>query len=131
MKASFIEHWDGTTWNVIASPYVGESALSGVTATSANDVWAVGYNYNSRIRQQPLDESLLTVENGMGACPFPFSVLGHYCSGRDFIQPLSTAINSSGSSINTICPECSNTCRWVLGIFSAISTAPAIGVTQS
>jgi hypothetical protein len=68
---------------------------------------------------------------GWAACPFPFSVLGHYCSGRDFIQPLSTAISSSGSSINTICPECSNTCRWVLGIFSAISTAPAIGVTQS
>ena len=40
-----IEHWDGTSWTVASSPKVhGSSAfLQGIAATSANDVWAVGF----------------------------------------------------------------------------------------
>lgn len=39
-----IEHWDGSAWTVVASPKTQStySVLSGVTAVSANDVWAVG-----------------------------------------------------------------------------------------
>ncbi len=37
-----IEHWDGTSWSVVSSPAVSQSWLTGVTAVSANDVWAVG-----------------------------------------------------------------------------------------
>src|SRR5205823_11017357 len=42
---TLIEHWNGTTWSVISSPNVGSgwNLLSGVTAVSANNVWAVGY----------------------------------------------------------------------------------------
>jgi hypothetical protein len=42
---TIIEHWDGVAWTVVASPNVGVShnILVGVTAVSANDVWAVGY----------------------------------------------------------------------------------------
>jgi len=42
---ALIQHWDGTRWNVVSGPSVGGasgSALYGVTAVSANDVWAVG-----------------------------------------------------------------------------------------
>jgi hypothetical protein len=41
---TLIEHWDGTTWSVVASPNVGpkDNLLQGVSAVSANDVWAVG-----------------------------------------------------------------------------------------
>ncbi len=37
-------HWDGTTWSTVPSPNSGpgNSAFSGVTVRSPNDVWAVG-----------------------------------------------------------------------------------------
>lgn len=37
---SLIEHWNGTSWSVVPNP--GRTALQGVTAITANDVWAVG-----------------------------------------------------------------------------------------
>lgn len=47
-----IEHYNGTTWSMVSSPYIATSntnELLGVTAISSNDVWAVGYaNQNSR-----------------------------------------------------------------------------------
>jgi hypothetical protein len=43
--ATLIEHWNGTAWSVVPSPTVGTSPyLNGVTATSASNVWAVGYD---------------------------------------------------------------------------------------
>jgi hypothetical protein len=43
------EHWNGSTWNVVASPNVGSSgnSLTGVTAISASNIWAVGSYVNS------------------------------------------------------------------------------------
>jgi hypothetical protein len=40
-----IEHWDGTSWSIVASPNPnpgGSSTLQGIAAISANDIWAVG-----------------------------------------------------------------------------------------
>jgi hypothetical protein len=40
-----IEHWDGTSWSIVASPNPnpgGASTLQGIAAISANDIWAVG-----------------------------------------------------------------------------------------
>src|SRR6516164_5884185 len=40
-----IEHWDGTSWSIVASPNPnpgGSSSLDGIAAISANDIWAVG-----------------------------------------------------------------------------------------
>ncbi len=40
---TLIEHWNGTDWSIVSSPSPGTgSALGGVTASSATDVWAVG-----------------------------------------------------------------------------------------
>jgi hypothetical protein len=45
---ALIEHWDGSSWNVVPSPNVGGGSpsafneLSGVAAVSANNVWPVG-----------------------------------------------------------------------------------------
>lgn len=39
------EHWDGTSWSIVASPNAtgaANSYLYSVSATSSNDVWAVG-----------------------------------------------------------------------------------------
>ena len=43
---TLIEHWNGTSWSVTASPNVGKSSndLSAVTPIAPNDVWAAGYS---------------------------------------------------------------------------------------
>jgi hypothetical protein len=39
-----IEHWDGSSWTVIPAPAAGApSMLNGISADSATDAWAVGY----------------------------------------------------------------------------------------
>src|SRR6266699_3438247 len=39
-----IEHWDGTSWSIVASPNPNTiNVLNGITAISSNDIWAVGY----------------------------------------------------------------------------------------
>ncbi len=45
---TFIEHWDGTAWSIVPSPNPAGSTttyLTGVSALSANDVWAVGHSH--------------------------------------------------------------------------------------
>lgn len=41
---TLILHWDGTRWSQVASPNIagGSNQLFGITAISANDIWAVG-----------------------------------------------------------------------------------------
>ena len=45
---TLIEHWDGSSWKIVPSPNVGphsqyqSNQLYGITAVSANDVWAFG-----------------------------------------------------------------------------------------
>jgi hypothetical protein len=45
IQQTLIEHWDGTAWTVVPSPNIGTESnqLLGVSALSANNVWAVGY----------------------------------------------------------------------------------------
>ncbi len=47
---TLIEHWNGTSWKKVASPDPGGQArnnfLTGVTATSAGNAWAVGKYFN-------------------------------------------------------------------------------------
>src|SRR5207249_1483611 len=44
-SGTLIEHWDGNQLSIVPSPNVGPASnhLSAVAASSANDVWAVGY----------------------------------------------------------------------------------------
>jgi len=47
IRQTLTEHWDGSNWNVVASPNPeGDTfvELNGVAAISANDVWAVGHS---------------------------------------------------------------------------------------
>jgi hypothetical protein len=48
---TLIEHWNGTAWKQVASPNPGGSSndntLYGVAATSATNIWAVGYYDNT------------------------------------------------------------------------------------
>jgi hypothetical protein len=45
VNQTLIEHWNGHKWSVVASPNVGtqNNELSGVTAISATNIWAVGF----------------------------------------------------------------------------------------
>ena len=44
---TLVEHWNGTTWKVVPSPSPSGhyNYLAGIAATSAHNVWAVGYTY--------------------------------------------------------------------------------------
>ena len=45
VQQTLTEHWNGTSWNIIASPNPSGlpiSYLAGVSASSSNDVWSVG-----------------------------------------------------------------------------------------
>jgi hypothetical protein len=55
---TLIEQWNGTQWQVVPSPNVGtgNNSLSGVTALSANDIWAVGFYINAKGVTQTLIE---------------------------------------------------------------------------
>src|SRR6266702_774346 len=58
-ERTLIEHWNGTSWSVVKSPNVWLSTnyLSGVTAVSATDVWAVGTYDNSSGQELTLIEN--------------------------------------------------------------------------
>jgi len=45
---TLVEHWDGTRWRIVPSPNGGsyDNVLEGVTALSADDIWAVGESTN-------------------------------------------------------------------------------------
>ncbi len=46
-QQALIEHWDGTAWTHVPSPQPGRaSSLTSVSASSADDVWAVGTIYD-------------------------------------------------------------------------------------
>src|SRR5437868_1606137 len=44
VEQTFIEHWNGKQWSIVASPSPSTQTnfLLGVTTVSTNDVWAVG-----------------------------------------------------------------------------------------
>lgn len=58
---TLIEHWNGTSWSLVASPTIsntvyGVFALHAVTALASNDIWAVGSEYSSSTGLQMLVE---------------------------------------------------------------------------
>lgn len=59
-QAPLVEHWDGTSWSYVRSPYYHHSpqtVLSDVAMVSSNDVWAVGSYYSGpTLQYQPLAE---------------------------------------------------------------------------
>ena len=42
-RTPLIEHWNGTRWSVVDSPFKGLGELTGMAALSADDIWAVGF----------------------------------------------------------------------------------------
>jgi hypothetical protein len=50
------EHWNGSAWSVVASASISQPTgrLTGVSARSAGDVWAVGYTESGGSNGQPV-----------------------------------------------------------------------------
>ena len=61
LSQTLIEHWNGTAWTQVPSPNAPstDNELSGVTATSATDAWAVGDSGPS-----PFTQALIVHWNG-------------------------------------------------------------------
>jgi uncharacterized protein (TIGR03118 family) len=60
-RKAAIEHWDGTSWSIVPSPNATKSPgldsfLNGITAISANNIWAVGLADTSLGGQATLTE---------------------------------------------------------------------------
>lgn len=58
-QQTLIEHWNGTRWQIVASPNPSSTynVLNAVVAVSARDVWAVGYSASaSGVSTQTLTE---------------------------------------------------------------------------
>ena len=50
-----VEHWNGSRWTRLTTPNPGVADyLTGIAATSATDVWAVGYEWISNVVELPL-----------------------------------------------------------------------------
>ena len=75
VQQTLIEQWNGTMWSVVASPSPGSSnnSLNGVTAVSASNIWAVGFQQNSGAVQQTLIEQWNGSSWSVVASPSPGS----------------------------------------------------------
>ena len=59
VKRTLIQHFNGSTWDIVSSPNPrGDTftQLHSVSATSANDVWAVGSSHNGNLPSRTLIE---------------------------------------------------------------------------
>jgi len=65
VSRSVIEHWNGSSWSVVASPNIGagHNVLTGVAARSATDLYAVGY-YDDVTGSIPIRRTLWLRGNG-------------------------------------------------------------------
>jgi hypothetical protein len=72
---TLIEHWNGTTWKVIASPNItGSDILNSVVAVSTSDVWSVGVSYNNSGPTQTLIEHWNGSNWQVVVSPNPFTI---------------------------------------------------------
>ena len=62
---SLIQHWDGAQWNIVTSPSPDKqfNELRGVAALSANNVWAVGYRGGTK-SETPIETLILHWDGG-------------------------------------------------------------------
>lgn len=74
VKRTLIEHFDGSTWNIVQSPNPLtdiNSVLRSVSGKSANDVWAVGASHNGRLPSRTLIEHWDGTQWSIVASPSP------------------------------------------------------------
>lgn len=55
-KGTYVLHYDGNRWNTVPSPNTKRSFnhLTGIGASGANDIWAVGFTQDNGVETRPL-----------------------------------------------------------------------------
>jgi hypothetical protein len=81
-------HWNGSSWSVVSSPNVGNgnNFLGGVSALSANDVWAVGYYRDTTLNA---NRTLVLHWNGSSWSVVPSSNQGNADNGFSSVTRIS------------------------------------------
>jgi hypothetical protein len=74
----YVLHWDGTAWSLVRTPNRGGegSLLNGITALSADDVWAVGQTQQLNGAIRPLTEQFNGTMWSLAGSPAPGSADG-------------------------------------------------------
>ena len=90
--SALIEHWDGTSWS---AQYLRTTAsLRGVTASAANDVWAVGYEWGSTGITAGIETTFTVHFNGRRWMQVPSpSPLTRFAQDQSWL----TAVTSTGA----------------------------------
>lgn len=55
-EGPLLDHWDGEQWTRVDGPNLRHASLQSVSASTSNDVWAVGYQVNADKYYRPLAE---------------------------------------------------------------------------
>jgi hypothetical protein len=90
---TLIEHWNGTSWSVVASPNANSTGntLTGVSANSAMDIWAVGFQVAPGVEARTL---ALHFDGGKwSVVPTPNVV-----RGGNFDQNILTSVVATGTN---------------------------------
>ena len=114
-ELTMVQHWDGISWKVVASPNVSSTAgsfntLRGVTAVNGSDLYAVGFFANSTTNGQQI--RLLLHFNGTA-----WSIISS--PGKATAQQLNGAFARLGAGD-----------VWVAGAASVPGTDPETGLLQ-
>jgi hypothetical protein len=143
---AFIEHWDGNSWSLTASPTDGAEdtyILSAVTCASASECWGVGY-YNTSSDQEEA-QTLTERWNGTSWAIVPspnalgYALSGVTCASASECWAVGSHIerwdgnswkvfNSPSSTTNGVHPLNGVTCSsasecWAVGYYTDIGAA--------
>lgn len=105
---ALIERWNGTTWSLVSSPEPSQygGGLEGITAVSANDIWAVGSYYNNGSISYTLAEHWNGTKWSIVSTPDPqnngnFLLAADAVSSND-VWAVGGSITSTGATVTLV-----------------------------
>jgi Fibronectin type III domain len=98
---TLIEHWDGTSWAVVPSvdPGTGDNVLFGVGASSATDIWAVGYSSDTLGQRQSLAEHWNGTSWTITSSPNTANEILHAVAATSTTEAVAVGLVISGANI--------------------------------
>jgi hypothetical protein len=123
---ALIEHWDGSIWSIVPNPASGKlGALVSITAVSATDIWAAGWQQNAAGRVVPLAErwdgtSWSIVSVAAGTSPSGFNAIS--ADGPDNVWAVGDQAESGSSNLASAFVE-----HWDGTAWSVVTGLPDLG----
>lgn len=105
------EHWNGTQWSIVPSGNASSSInwLIGVVALSSNNVWAVGFSFNSSQVRQTLIE---------------------HWNGSSWRIVKSPNAGSGDNVLNAVAKVPGTTMAWAVGYYIGVPFGPQLTLTE-